>query len=190
MKAVPAPLVVPLLAGAVLVGSALGPGVAAAFTSSRTVTTGALTAATVSAAYVNGTNDIGAVGGTGGSSYVMTTSGMSTLTPLHRYTTLTNNSSVAVTFASTITGTSTTGTMTVAVDRCSVAWAAGVCAGTTTALLAATPLSPAPSMSFGSVASSGVLYLRYTFTATSNGAGATITATATWSGVTRNRTAG
>jgi hypothetical protein len=46
------------------------------------------------------------------------------------------------------------------------------------------------SLTFPSLAASSALYLRYTFTATSASAGATITATATWSGVTRNRTAG
>ncbi len=188
MKAVPAPVVVPLLAGAVLLGSAVGPGVSAAFTSSPSVTSGALTAATVSGSYATGTDDLGGAGGTGGASYEMTVSGLLITTSTHRYTTFTNTSSVPVTFASTLTATAASGTMTVAVDRCSVAWASLSCSGTTTSLLAAIAL-PA-TLTFPSLAASGPLYVRYRFTATSATAGATVTASGAWSGVARDRTAG
>jgi hypothetical protein len=109
----------------------------------------------------------------------------------HRFTTLTNSSSVAAALTGPVTGSIPVGTMTVAVDRCSVAWVATLCGGTTTSVRTAAALSAAPSVGYGSLAVSGLLNLRYTFTATSTPASATVVAQAVPSGTgTGNRTAG
>jgi hypothetical protein len=174
------PAAVVLLTAATLIGVNVGPGVAAGFTSHTTSTTGTLSVARLTRSYATGTDDLGAAGGVGGSSYAMTAiTNLVIATTSHRFTTLTNTGSVTATFAGTVTATGTSGTMNVAVDKCSVAWSTGLCSQTTTSLRTATSLAGAPSVSYGSLAVNGVVFLRYTFTATSALASATATAAAT-----------
>lgn len=183
------PTVVLLMVLSATAGTVVGPGASAAFTSSRTATTGTLTMATMTGSFANGTNDVGGSGGTGGSSYVMT--GGTVATTTNRYTTLTNTGSTTLSYAGTLTAQGLSGTITATVDACSIAWAAGLCGGTTTSLLASTSIATAPTVSYGSLAMSGVLYLRYRFTAGSiTPSATTFTALATPSGTASNRTAG
>jgi hypothetical protein len=174
-----------------VIGSRIGAGAAATFVSSSQATTGTMSFARLTAAFGTGTDDLGAVGGVGGASYVMTVNGLLVGTSVHRYTTLTNTGSVTENLNGTLMATAPTGTMTVAVHSCSQAWALGGCGGTTTVLRAAIALSGSPTVAYGSLTVSGVTFLRYTFTATSVVAGATITASAVPTGTgLGNRTAG
>jgi hypothetical protein len=163
---VPVLVVLVLVVAAATLGMQVGPGVRASFTSGTTRTTGTLSFASLTSSFAGGTDDLGAVGGVGGATYTLTVSLTLTGTATHRYTTLTNTSSVPAALAGAVTGSVPVGTMTVAVDRCSIPWAATLCTGATS-VRAATALSPAPSVSYGSLAVGGLLYLRYTFTATS-----------------------
>jgi hypothetical protein len=171
-------------------GTQIGPGVSAAFTSHTAATTGTLGFAQLSASFATGTDDLGGAGGVGGSTYTMTVS-VSALAGVHRYTTLTNTGSVTEALDGTLSATGLSGTLNVAVDACSVAWALGLCTGTTTSLLGATSVGGTPAVSYGSVAISALRYLRYRFTTPSLIASATVTATAVPTGTgTGNRTAG
>jgi hypothetical protein len=173
------PAVVVLITAAAVIGVRVGPGVAATFTSQSTSPTGTLSVARLTGSFATGTDDLGAAGGVGGSSYVMTISGLGIGLSTHRFTSLTNTGSVLATFAGKVTATGLSGSLNLAVDKCSVAWSGGLCSGTTTALLTATSLSGAPSVTYGSLAVNGVAFVRYTFTSTSLLAGATATAAAT-----------
>jgi hypothetical protein len=176
-----------LMAGSVLLGSAIGPGVSAAWTSSTTSATGTFTFATSSAAFTAGTNDASITGGSAGSSYVVSVGALAVAA--NTYTTLTNTSTVSATLAGALSA-SAIG-VTARVDQCSVAWAAGACSGSTTALLALTALGT-PSVTYGTaLASNAVVYLRYRFTSTAITATtvtAAVTVTPTTTGT--NRTAG
>lgn len=183
-------LVLAVVLGAV-VGTQVGPGAAAAFTSQAGTTTGTFAFARLTASFATGTDDLGAPGGVGGSSYTMTVSTLLLASSAHRYTTLTNTGSVTAAVNGTLAATAAVGTMNVSVDACSVAWSLGLCGGTTTSLRAATSLGSTPAVGYGSLAVSGVRYLRYTFTATSLTASATAVASAVPTGTgTGNRTAG
>ncbi|MGB8651608.1 MAG: hypothetical protein WCD35_13225 [Mycobacteriales bacterium] len=185
----PLHVVVVLVLASATLGARLGPGVSAAFTSSSTKSTGTLSFASLTASFATGTDDLGAAGGVGGSSYTMTVTGLTLGLSTHRFTTLTNTGSVTETITGTVSAAVSAGSFTVAVDACSQAWSLGVCGGTTTALLAATTMPAA--VSYGSLAVSGVRYLRYTFTSTSALSTATVTASAVPQGTgTGNRTAG
>jgi hypothetical protein len=171
-------------------GTQIGPGVSAAFTSHTGATTGTLSFAQLSASFATGTDDLGGAGGVGGSTYTMSVS-VTLLTSAHRYTTLTNTGSVTEALNGTLTATGLSGTLNVAVDACSVAWALGLCTGTTTSLLGTTSVGGTPGVSYGSVAVSALRYLRYTFTTPGVSASATVTATAVPTGTgTGDRTAG
>ena len=190
-RSVPLPLVVALMTASVLVGSAVGPGVSAAFTSSTGGTTGTLSMATLAGMFANGTNDVGATGGTGGSSYVMNGASLALVTSVRRYTTLTHAGTVQASYGGALTAQGLSGTLTVAVDACTVAWAAGLCGGSTSSLLAATSVATNPSVSYGTLAVSGLKYLRFTLTAGSATASATtVTAAATPTAPRGDRTAG
>ena len=185
------PGVLLVVVAAAALGMQVGPGVRASFTSRTTQTTGAFSFATLTSSFANGTDDLGAVGGVGGASYTMTVSLPLIGAVTHRFTTLTNTSSVPAALTGTMTGVTPVGAMTVAVDRCSVAWAATLCTGTTTAVRTATALSSTPSVSYGTWPVNGTTYLRYTYTATSTPASATVVAQAVPTGTgTGNRTAG
>ena len=187
----PVPLVVLLVAGSAYLGSLLGPGVRASFVSSNTATTGSLTFARLTGSFATGTDDLGAAGGVGGASYAMTVTALALGTSTHRFTTLTNTGSVTASFTGTVVPTGATGTMNVAVDSCSQAWAAGACGGATTSLRSAVSLSGSPPVTYGSIAVNAAKFLRYTFTSTSALASAVATAAAIPTGTgTGDRTAG
>ena len=87
-------------AGRTTVGSQVGPGAQARFTSGAASSTGALTMASLSGLFATGTDDTGAPGGTGGDTFVITVSGlMPSGVSTRRYTTLSNIGAVASTFA-------------------------------------------------------------------------------------------
>jgi hypothetical protein len=167
-------------------------GVFASWVSTAQSTTGTQTAATVTATHTdtNGTVFSTAVG---------------TLLPgdyLYRYANLVNTGDVTQTFSAAISGSGTlagAGGLQIAVDSCSVAWAAnGSCSGTTTAVLANADVASAGSASLGSLSASGTSRLRYkislnssavqaTFQGTTGTVTVAITGTATGN---RDRTAG
>ncbi|MDP9101366.1 MAG: hypothetical protein M3N21_04375 [Actinomycetota bacterium] len=187
----PIPVVIALVVASGFLGSHIGVGVRASFVSSSTSTTGSLTFARLTGSFAAGTDDLGATGGVGGSTYVMTVTALALGASTHRFTTLTNTGSVTAAFTGTITPTGASGTMNVAVDSCSQAWASGLCGGSTTSLRSATALSGAPSVTYGSLAVNAVKFLRYTFTSTSTLASAVATAAAVPTGTgTGDRTAG
>lgn len=187
----PVPVVILLVVAAGLLGTRIGTGVRATFVSSTTSTTGTLSFARLTGSFATGTDDLGAAGGVGGSTYVMTVTALALGTSTHRFTTLTNTGSVTASFTGALTPTGATGTMNVAVDSCSQAWAAGACGGVTTSVRSAVALSGSPSISYGSLAVNGVKFLRYTFTSTSALASAVATAAAVPTGTgTGDRTAG
>lgn len=187
----PVPVVLLLVVASALAGMHLGPGVRASFVSANTATTGTLSFAQLTGSFATGTDDLGAAGGVGGATYAMTVTALALGTSTHRFTTLTNTGSVTASFTGSISPTGATGTMNVAVDACSQAWATGTCGGTTTSLRTAVALSGTPSVTYGSLAVGGVKYLRYTFTSTSALASAVATAAAVPTGTgTGNRTAG
>jgi hypothetical protein len=153
----------------VVVGAAvalIGAGTFAAWQSTTGGTTLTYSAATVTASETD----------TNGTTFA---SAISNLLPgdyAYRYRTLTNTGSLTQAFTGAVTGSgvlaATAGGLTLAVDSCSVAWTtvAGVstCAGTTTPLLATTGVSTSPAITYGSLAPSATLQLRYTLALPSN----------------------
>ncbi len=174
----------------------VGAGTFAAWQSTTGGTTGTYSAATVTASETD----------TNGTTF---SSAVSNLLPgdyAYRYRVLSNTGSVSQVFSGAVSGAgtlaTTAGGLTIAVDSCSVAWTtvAGVstCSGTTTALLATTGVSTSPSISYGTLAASGTLNLRYTLAlpaganqATFQGTSGTVTVAITGAGSgTGDRTAG
>jgi hypothetical protein len=174
-----------------VLGASVGPGVAAGFTSSSTAATGTQRAASLDASIAVGTDDLGAPGGVGGSSYTLSVVALARGNTTRRYTTLTNTGSVTESLSGAVTATSVTGSLTVAVDACTVPWSAGLCSGSVSSLRTAVAVSSAPNVSYGSVAVGGARYLRFSLTSTSTLSTATVTAAATPSATaTGDRTAG
>ncbi|HVU72593.1 MAG TPA: hypothetical protein VHE83_06505 [Mycobacteriales bacterium] len=134
----------------------LGAGIYASWTSTDQISTGTYNAATVGSSFTD----------TGTNAFSTAVDNMVPGDTTVHYTDLKNAGSVTQQFTGSVTSVGDLagpGGLTVAIERCSVAWAAdGTCDGTATSVLDATPTSDAPSITYGPIAASVSMHLKVT----------------------------